>query len=421
MIASALAAGDSALDEGRSKRLFRAYGIPVTEGAAVETEADAVAAAGRIGGKVVMKGVATDVHHKTEAGLVVVGVEGEEAVRRTFALLQERAQGRLEAVLVEQMISGSREFMVGMKRDAVFGPVVAFGLGGVLTEALADVALAVAPVDDAQAFELLGLMRAKRLLGPFRGYPAVDQDSLARIVQAIGQMALDHPEIAEIDVNPVLVQGDKPVAVDALVILGPRPEEPKREGRAFKPDLKALLAPRSIAVVGASEDAAKWGGSVLQNILDGGYKGRVFPVNPKGGVFFGLPSYLSIEELPESPDMALLAVGGQHVAPLLSECASKRIRAAIAIAAGYSETGESGAEAEREIERIATDGGVTLMGPNCMGMISGEVDLHAVGFVKLHPPEGHSELCVAVGQRGGHHHGHVSAAGHRHRQVRERR
>ena len=400
MIGSALEAGDSALDEGRSKELFRAYGIPVPEGATVATEAEAIAAAGRIGGKVVMKGIATDLHHKTEAGLVALGVEGPEAVSQTFGLLRERAQDRLEAVLVEQMISSGREFMVGMKRDPIFGPVVAFGLGGVLTEALADVALAVAPVDEAQALELLGLIRAKRLLGSFRGSPAVDQKMLAGIIRAVGQMALDHPEIAEIDVNPVLVQDDKPVAVDALVILGPKPEEKKKDRRAFKPDMRALLAPRSIAVVGASAETTKWGGSVLRNILDGGYKGKVFPVNPKGGVFFGVKSYLSLEELPESPDMALLAVSGQHVALMLHECVSKRIGAAIAIAAGYGETGESGAEAQRELARIATEGAVTLMGPNCMGMISNEVDLHAVGFVKLHPAKGTLSFVSQSGNMG---------------------
>ena len=400
MIAAATQAGESALDEGRSKELFRAYGVPVPEGVTVETEVDAVAAAGRIGGKVVMKGVATEVHHKTEAGLVALGVEGPEAVAQTFGLLQERAQGRLEAVLVEQMVSGEREFMIGMKRDPVFGPVVAFGLGGVLTEALADVALAVAPVDDADALELLGLIRAKRLLGSFRGSPAVDMKTLAGIVQTIGQMALDNPEIAEIDVNPVLVDGDKPVAVDALVILGPKPEEKKKERRAFKADLKALLAPRSIAIVGASGEPTKWGGSVLQNILDGGYEGEVYPVNPKGGVFFGVQSYLSIEELPKPPDMALLAVSGRHVAPMLEECVKKRIAAAIAIAAGYSETGESGAQAEREIANIATRGAVTMMGPNCMGMISNEVDLHAVGFVKLHPPKGTLSFVSQSGNMG---------------------
>ena len=389
VIKAALGAGKTALDEWESKRLFAAYGIPVPEGALVTSEADAVQAAARIGGKVVMKGVAADIHHKTEAGLVVLGIDAADAVAVAgiYRLLAERAKGALGAVLVEQMIESNRELMVGMKRDAAFGPVVAFGLGGVLTEALGDVALGVAPLDDREAAELPGLIRAKRLLGAFRGYPAVDSAALAKIIQAIGQMALDHPEIAEIDVNPLMVEGDRPVAADALIILSNKPAaEPAKF--SFVPNLKALVAPRSMAVVGASGDVTKWGGSALRSIIDGGYQGTIYPVNPKGGDFFGIKGYTSIDELPEAPDLALLAVGGPQIAPMLEQCGRKGIPAAIAIAAGFSEMGESGAEAEREIARIASEGGVTLMGPNCMGMVSNEVSLHAIGFVVLHPAKG---------------------------------
>ncbi len=386
MIKAALAAGKTALDEFESKRLFASYGIAVPDGALVSGEAEAVQAAARIGGTVVMKGVASDIHHKTEAGLVVLGVDAADAdaVGSTYRLLEERAKGALESVLIEQMIKSNRELMVGMKRDAAFGPVVAFGLGGVLTEALGDVALGVAPLDDREAAELPDFIRAKRLLGAFRGYPAVDRAALAKVIQAIGQMALDNPEIAEIDVNPLMVQGDQPVAADALIILSDKPAaEPEQS--SFTPDLKFLVAPRSMAVVGASGDITKWGGSALLSIINGGYKGTIYPVNPKGGEFFGLKAYTSIDELPEAPDLALLAVGGHQIAPMLEQCGKKGIKAAIAIAAGFSEMGESGAEAEKEIARIASEAGVTLMGPNCMGMISNEVSLHAVGFVVLAP------------------------------------
>ena len=387
MIKAALASGASALDEWQSKSLFAAYGIPVPAGALAKSEAEAVAAATRIGGKVVMKGMGAEFHHKTEAGLVVLGVEGAEAVAETYRLLEQRGGSGLEAVLVEQMVASNRELMVGMKRDSVFGPVVAFGLGGVLTEALGDVALGVAPLDDTEAAQLPDFIRAKKLLGSFRGYPPVDRVALAKIIQAIGQMAIDHPQIAEIDVNPVLVSGAQPIAADALIILSAKPgKTPERS--TFVPDLRALLAPQSMALVGASGDVSKWGGSAFKNILDGGYTGRLYAVNPKGGEVFGQQSYTSIEDLPEAPDLALLAVGGHQVAPMLEQCARRGVKAVIAIAAGFSETGASGAEAEREIARIATEGGITLMGPNCMGLISNEVSLHAIGFVTLHPPKG---------------------------------
>ncbi len=247
----------------------------------------------------------------------------------------------------------------------------------------------------------------------------MDRDALAKVIQTIGQMALDNPQIVEIDVNPVLVQGDRPVAADALIILSAEPAKlPERS--SFVPNLKALLAPRSMAVVGASGDIGKWGGSALKSILDGGYAGTIYPVNPKGGEFFGLQSYPSITDLPETPDLALLAVGGHQVAPMLEECGRKGIGAAIAIAAGFAETGESGAEAQREIARIASEGGVTLMGPNCMGMISNEVSLHAVGFVETPSAQGQAQLRLAVGQHRSHDHPCLPAPRHRPRQIRQR-
>ena len=399
LVSAALAAGRGALDEWESKALFAAYGIPVPAGALVRSEAEAVEAAARLGGKLVMKAVGFDIHHKTEAGLVVLGVTGADAVAETFRLLQQRSGTALEGVLVEQMIAGNREFMVGMKRDPLFGPAVAFGLGGVLTEALGDVALALAPMTEGDAEELPELIRAKRLLGPFRGYPPVDRVALAKIFQAIGRIAVDFPEIAEIDVNPLLVEGGRPVAADALVIFSAESAN-KPVARNFQPDLRAVLSPASVAIVGASGDVAKWGGSVLRNILDGGYTGTIYPVNPKGGVFFGVQAYASLEELPEAPDLALLAVGAHQIAGVLEQCGRRGIRAAVAIAAGFSETGESGAEREREIARVATDSRVTLIGPNCMGLISNERQLHATGFIVLHPLKGKLSFASQSGNIG---------------------
>jgi acyl-CoA synthetase (NDP forming) len=289
--------------------------------------------------------------------------------------------------------------MVGLKRDSAFGPVVAFGLGGVLTEALGDVVLAVAPMTDADADGLPDLIRAKKLLGPFRGYTAVDRAQLAAILKAVGQIALDHPEVAEIDVNPLLIEGGRPVAADALIILSAE-KAPEYTPRAFKPNLKAVLAPESVAIVGASEDVVKWGGSALHNIMDGGYTGTIYPVNPKAETIFGLKAYPSLADLPEIPDLALLAVGGKQIAPMLEQCSAKGVPAAVAIAAGFSETGEAGAEAEREIARVATEGNVTLIGPNCMGLVSNERRLHATGFIILHPKPGKLSVASQSGNIG---------------------
>ena len=211
---------------------------------------------------------------------------------------------------MEKMIAGNRELLVGLKRDPVFGPVVAFGLGGVLTEVLGDIALALVPPSERDVAELPDLIRATRILGPFRGSPPVDRAALSAVIRRVSQIALDFPEIAEIDVNPLLVEGDRPVAADALVILAPagstgaaaRSRRARAVPRSFPPDLRAVFSPSSVAIIGASDDIRKWGGSALRNLLDGGYDGTIYPVNPRGGVFFGIQSYpVALPTCPRPP------------------------------------------------------------------------------------------------------------------------
>jgi acyl-CoA synthetase (NDP forming) len=399
LVRRAVASGAAALGEWEAKSLLAAYGVPVPAGALAMSEADAVAVAERLGGKLAMKAVGSGIHHKTEGGLVVLGVSGADAVAETYRLLRERAGGALEGVIVERMVAGNRELLAGVKRDPVFGPVVAFGLGGVLTEVLGDIALALVPPSARDVAQLLESIRSKRILGAFRGSPPVERAALGKVIEALAQIALDFPEIAEIDVNPLMIEGDQPVAADALVILSSEVRLAP-EPRAFAPDLRAVLTPESVAIVGASDDIRKWGGSALRNLLDGGYKGTIYPVSPRGGVFFGLEAYTSIADLPEAPDLALMAVGGHQVKGVLEECGRRGMRAVVVLAAGFSETGDEGAALEREILQIAAQYGITLIGPNCMGLMSNEKAFHATGFVAVHPPRGKLSFISQSGSLG---------------------
>lgn len=400
VVAEAVARGDAALDEATAKSLLAAYGVPVPAGVVVNGEGDAATAAAAVaaaaaataaddglGGRMVVKAVGIGIHHKTERGLVILNVSGPEAAAEAVRTLRARAGDDFHGALVEGMIYGDREFLVGMKRDPVFGPVLAFGLGGVLAEALNDVALALVPLDEMDALELPGLMKANRLLGPYRGWSAVDREGLRGILLAVARVAQDHPEIAEIDINPLMVEGGRPVAVDALVILAD-PAKPVPSTERALLDLRAVFAPRSVAIVGASEDTRKWGGSALRNLIDGGYDGTIFPVNPRAGVFFGIQAYSSLAELPEPPDLVLMAVGGQQVKGVLEECGRIGARAAVVLAAGFSESGEEGARLEKEVVETARAAAITLVGPNCMGIMSNDRRLHGTGLVALHPPAG---------------------------------
>lgn len=209
-----------ALDEFEAKRLLSACGVAVVaETRAVDADA-AVRSAQELGYPVVLKGCGAAFAHKTELGLVALNLADAAAVHQAASRMLQAMQGR-GGLLVQRMVQGRREFLAGFSRDPQFGPVITFGLGGIFAEALADVSMRLAPLTGDDAHAMLGEIRARALLGPWRGMPAVDQDALAGVLLALSRLALERPDIAAVDINPLVVAGSQPVAVDALVLLGP--------------------------------------------------------------------------------------------------------------------------------------------------------------------------------------------------------
>jgi len=219
LIEDAVKRGAKSLSEYESKLLLAEYGIPVTGEAVVTTPDDAVAEASQIGFPVVLKGSGETISHKTELNLIALDLKSEEEVRQAFNELTGNKKADVKEVLVQQMIKGDRELMVGLTRDAQFGPCVMFGLGGIFTEILEDVAFRVAPLSDYDALDITGDIKGKKILDAFRGKPEVDRGILADILKAVGQIGLDNEQIKEIDINPLKLVDGKPVAVDALVVL----------------------------------------------------------------------------------------------------------------------------------------------------------------------------------------------------------
>ena len=222
LVARSVKAGQEALSEFDSKRFLSAYGVPITRERLVNSEKDARAAAERLGYPVVLKGCAHDLLHKTEAGLVMVGLGSSKEVANAFRELKARAGSDFGGrFLVQEMVKGDRELMIGMTRDEQFGPSVMFGLGGIFTEILEDVVFRLAPLSLSDARQMMSEIRSAKILNTVRGMPRVNQPILARAIVAVGKAAVDNPDIAEIDINPLIVSGSHPVAVDGLVILKP--------------------------------------------------------------------------------------------------------------------------------------------------------------------------------------------------------
>ncbi|PKQ38483.1 MAG: CoA-binding protein [Actinobacteria bacterium HGW-Actinobacteria-1] len=399
VVEAAAAQGLGALTEHQAKALLAEYGIAIPDGDLAHTEDEAVAIARKLGGPVVLKAIGASISHKTEHGLVALNLSGDDAVRAAARSLLDLAECEDAALLVERMLSGKRELMLGMKRDPLFGPVILFGVGGIFAEAHKDIVLGVTPLGDDDIERMLSGIRASSLLGEFRGMPPVDRSALEGAIRALARIAEEHPAVTEIDVNPLIVEGSRPVAADALVILDPAAEGGPAHA-APTPNLIPFFAPRAVAVVGASDDPVKWGGSLLKNIIDGDFEGAIYPVNGRGGTVQGLPAYASISELPDAPDLALVAIGAAHVNGVIAECGARGIPVALVVAAGFAEAGEAGAEAEAELVETARTSGVTLIGPNCMGMVATHSKLHAVGFLELRPQAGGLSIISQSGNIG---------------------
>ena len=182
------------------------------------TKNEAVEAAERLHYPVALKACSWEILHKSGKGLIALSIENATQAKKAFDSIQ-KAAGKHVPVLVQEMVDGNREFLAGMTRFPGFAPCVVFGLGGVWTEAHRDVTLRQAPLSGADAAEMYADLKSAKLLGEYRGMPKVNLDVLTGILQAVGHIALLHPEIAEIDLNPIIIRGGEPVVADALITL----------------------------------------------------------------------------------------------------------------------------------------------------------------------------------------------------------
>jgi len=218
IIQQAIAKGQKTLSEYESRLVIESAGVFVAAAALAKTKDEAIEEAEKIGYPVVMKGCSPELAHKTEAGMVALNICSSEEVAQVFDELTGKIKN-LDGVLIEKMVRGNREFVIGLSHDPQFGPCVMFGLGGIFTEALKDVTFRVAPLSMEDALEMINEIKTKKLLGEFRGSPAVDRSALAKALVGVGDLGIKYDSIAEIDINPLIICGDKPVAVDALMVL----------------------------------------------------------------------------------------------------------------------------------------------------------------------------------------------------------
>ena len=366
--------------EGRL--VCQAYGI-TTPGEGMAGSADeAVRLAAEMGGPVVMKIVSPDILHKTEAGGVRVDVHGDDAVRSAYSEIVGNARAysadaAVDGVQVQQMLTGGQEVIIGATTDPTFGKVVLFGLGGVLVEVLKDVTFRLAPVDDSTAATMLDDIAAAEVLRGARGAEPVDAAALAGMIRRVSDLISDFPEIRELDLNPVFSRPDGASAADVRILLETErvPEPVRYTDEEILATMTRMMRPRSVAVIGASAEEGKIGNSVMRNLVDGGFAGEIYPVNPKADEILGRTAYAGVAEIPGDVDVAVFAVPAKFVVGSVAEVGRKGIPAAVLIPSGFAETGN--VELQRELVDTAREHGVRLLGPNIYGYYSTHHDLCA--------------------------------------------
>ena len=361
-------AGRGALPEYDATVFLANYGIPTPREELVPDVGAAVAAVARLGFPIVLKASGAALQHKTEIGGVALNLQTPEDVRREGERL--RALPGCEGLLAAEMVPGSREFVCGLTRDPHFGPCVMFGLGGILTEAIEDAVFRIAPITRSDARDMIGQIRAARLLGPFRGEAAVNRDALADILVTLGAIGDTRLDVTAIDLNPVKIRPDgRPVAVDALVAIGVA-NAPAPPAERVRGSLQPFFEPHAVAIIGASAVPGKAGHELIRNIQANGFPGRLHPVNPKGGEILGLRVSRAVSELPNGVDLALIVLPAEATPAVVRECVQTGIRHVVCMAGGFAEVDEAGGKIQRELESIVAETGIRMMGPNISGHTS---------------------------------------------------
>src|SRR6201999_3794582 len=297
------------------------YGIPVPKEGVAKSPNEAAMLASDMGYPVVMKIVSPDILHKTEAGGVIVGVKTAADAEKAYETIlgnakKYKADAKIEGIQVQQMLAGGTEVIIGSITDGSFGKLVAFGLGGVLVEVLKDITFRLAPATKEDALSMLDGIQAHEMLKGVRGGDAVNREALADIIVKVSRLVSDFPEIVELDLNPVFATKNDAIPADVRIVVDfdYKPREAAHKHEDIVTAMNRIMRPEALAVIGASSENGKIGNSVMKNLINGGYKGNIYPIHPKGEEGMGYKAYKSVKDVPGTIHTAGFAIPAKPVA-----------------------------------------------------------------------------------------------------------
>ncbi|MBI4773085.1 MAG: acetate--CoA ligase family protein [Deltaproteobacteria bacterium] len=379
--------GATIVPEHVSKKIIKEYGVSVPEGSLAKTAGEAVQFAKQVGFPVVVKAVSPEILHKTELSGVALNLASPEEVKnacdRIESNLSKRAE-TLEGFLVEEMIQGDMELIIGLQNDPYFGPVLMLGTGGVYIHLLNDVTFRVLPATREDIQAMIEEIKGKILMRGFRGKPPLAEGALIEAMLKIGQFGVDAAGLYDtVDFNPVLLNELEAVALDAKIVLSKVPKATTiSDERPNVTNMDKFFAPKNVALIGASTTPGKIGNAVADSLINHEFKGNVFPITKGGKEVFGLKSYENLQEIPEKIDLAVVVVGLALVPGILDQCKDLGIPAVLIVSGGGKELGAEAAALEREIHLKAREYGIRVIGPNCIGCFNAENRFDA--FFQVH-------------------------------------
>jgi len=351
----------------QSKQFLDSYGISL-QGQMVTELDDVLQVAGELGYPVVLKAVSPKIIHKTDVGAVFLDLMDRDAVKKAYAQITKNVEQagveRIDGILVQAMAKTGFELFVGAKQDPGFGPVTMVGHGGRFVELFADAAPGIGILEREDVLTMLSKTMAGRILDGFRG-PRLDKKSVIDLTLRVSRLMAEHPEIHELDLNPVIVYEHGVSIVDARLIQGdpiiyPRHTDLSKEKMK---SLNSIFNPESVAIVGASRSGTT-GGIILKNCMR---IRKVFPINPGLETVQGMKCYPSLSDLPEVPDVGVFAINSEATVKHFEEFCEIGGKGAIIFSDGFAEIGRH--DLEDRLVRISRKYNVVYIGPNCLGVI----------------------------------------------------
>ncbi|WDP90630.1 MAG: acetate--CoA ligase family protein [Desulfobacter sp.] len=350
-----------------SAELLSQYHIR-SAGKEVYSISDALGAAWEMGYPAVVKPVSKKIIHKSDEGTVFLNLKSPEEVEAACRKLENKMGGfserDREGLLVQKMVDKGFELLVGAKQDPGFGAITMIGIGGIFVELFSDAAMGIGVLSAGEVERMLKNTRAGRVLDGFRGQN-YDKAAVIDLAVNVSRLMAQHPDISELDLNPVIVYEKGYAVVDARLIRDPEHERPLSEAVAGwkQKSVDAIFNAESVAVIGASRPGTQ-GGVILKNCM--GIK-KLYPVHPKLKTIHGLTCYPSLQDLPEVPEVCVFAVSSERTVAIFEDFCRLGGKGAIIFSDGFAEMGRS--DLEEKLTHLSETYKVAFIGPNCMGVI----------------------------------------------------